>query len=115
MLENVPGGLTVVETKKSGPEPGHGPEPEPELSWPEMAVMDFVELMPTDELRFDPSSMMSIGLVVADKLSLLYESKPEYVPLAAYKLEPESLTGPAHEPEIVVASMKAEPEPEIAV
>ena len=54
-MENVPGGLTVVETKKSGPEPGPGPEPKPELSWPEMVVLDLVDLMLTDELRFDPS------------------------------------------------------------
>ena len=60
MLDNVPGGLTVVVTKESEPE---------------MAVLDLVDLMPTDELRSDSSCMMIIGLVVADKLSLLYESR----------------------------------------
>ena len=54
-MENVPGGLTVVGTKESGPEPGPGHEPEPELSWPEMVVLDLVDLMLTDALRFDPS------------------------------------------------------------
>ena len=47
------------------------------------------------------------------------ESEPECVPQSAYELEPESQTGPAHEPEVgwsemavVVESMESGPEPE---
>ena len=68
---------------------GGGAEPEPELSWPEMAVVDnFVDLMPTDEVRCDPCCMMRLGLLVAVKLSMVSESK---------ECELETETGP--EPE----------------
>ena len=59
--------------------PGGGgaePEPEPELSWPGMAVVDnFVDLMPTDEVRCDLWCMIRLGLLVAFKLSMVSESK----------------------------------------
>ena len=65
------------------------PEPEPELSWPEMAVVDnFVDLMPTDEVRCDPRCLIRLGLLVAVKLSMVSESK---------ECELETETGP--EPE----------------
>ena len=68
------------------------PEPEPELSWPEMAMVDnFVDLMPTDEVRCDPRCLMRLGLLVAVKLSMVSESKE-------YELETEP--GPEHEHEL---------------